>query len=117
MLTRHQHWRLSLKPLMHERTMTRMMPGRLRLQSGNVGSKAQTRRRAPSLAISCNALAKTKVAKSSQEMSHAYVIDSLIQDLLSALSSCQSGQHGIDAQRLLPLFGNYLEDPKRSSRC
>ncbi|CBQ69573.1 related to proline-rich protein required for meiotic chromosome condensation and synapsis [Sporisorium reilianum SRZ2] len=57
-------------------------------------------------------IGQTKVAKSSQEMSHAYVIESLIQDLLSALFLPEWPAAALMLSAFCRVFGNYLEDPK-----
>ncbi|CDS02114.1 hypothetical protein [Sporisorium scitamineum] len=57
-------------------------------------------------------IGQTKVAKSSQEMSHAYVIESLIQDLLSALFLPEWPAAALMLSAFCRVFGNYLEDAK-----
>ena len=57
-------------------------------------------------------IGQTKIAKSSQEMSHAYVIESLIQDLLSALFLPEWPAAALMLSAFCRVFGNYLEDPK-----
>ncbi len=57
-------------------------------------------------------IGQNKVAKSSQEMSHAYVIESLIQDLLSALYLPEWPAAALMLSAFCRVFGNYLEDPK-----
>lgn len=57
-------------------------------------------------------IGQTKVAKSSQEMSYAYVIESLIQDLLSALFLPEWPAAALTLSSFCRVFGTYLEDPK-----
>ncbi|KAJ1021124.1 hypothetical protein NDA16_003910 [Ustilago loliicola] len=57
-------------------------------------------------------IGQTKVAKSSQEMSYAYVIESLIQDLLSALFLPEWPAAALMLSSFCRVFGTYLEDPK-----
>lgn len=57
-------------------------------------------------------IGQTKVSKSSQEMSHTYVIESLIQDLLSALFLPEWPAAALMLSAFCRVFGNYLEDVK-----
>lgn len=57
-------------------------------------------------------IGQTKVAKSSQEMSYAYVVESLVQDLLSALFLPEWPAAALMLNAFCVVFGNYLEDPK-----
>nr|CDI55652.1 related to proline-rich protein required for meiotic chromosome condensation and synapsis [Melanopsichium pennsylvanicum 4] len=57
-------------------------------------------------------IGQTKVAKSSQEMSYAYVIESLIQDLLSALFLPEWPAAALMLSAFCRVFGTYLEDQK-----
>lgn len=57
-------------------------------------------------------IGQNKVAKSSQEMSHAYVIESLIQDLLSALFLPEWPAAALMLSAFCRVFGSYLEDAK-----
>ncbi|SAM85354.1 related to proline-rich protein required for meiotic chromosome condensation and synapsis [Ustilago bromivora] len=57
-------------------------------------------------------IGQTKVAKSSQEMSYAYVVESLIQDLLSALFLPEWPAAALMLSSFCRVFGTYLEDPK-----
>ncbi|KAJ9475705.1 Sister chromatid cohesion protein 2 [Pseudozyma hubeiensis] len=57
-------------------------------------------------------IGQNKVAKASQEMSHAYVIESLIQDLLSALFLPEWPAAALMLSAFCRVFGSYLEDAK-----
>ncbi len=57
-------------------------------------------------------IGQVKVAKSSSEMSHAYVIESLIQDLLSALFLPEWPAAALMLSAFCRVFGTYLEDPR-----
>ncbi|PWZ01987.1 hypothetical protein BCV70DRAFT_156838 [Testicularia cyperi] len=55
---------------------------------------------------------QTKVAKTSQEMSHSFLIENMVQDLLNALYLPEWPAAALMLSAFCRVFGSYLDDPK-----